>query len=113
MWIFLRPKTAVKKYKNSQVIKFTSSLTSTMNIDFENLFNKSISRQPAGHSIEFIIDSRKILGFFNSDIIEFKLQLNACVDTRFLICPLTVSMCPYHNKNEQMSALTERIELRS
>ena len=65
-----------------------------MNINFENSLNKSISRLPAGQFIEFIIDSREILGFFNSARIEFKLQLNACVDTRFFIRPLTVSMCP-------------------
>ena len=35
-----------------------------MNINSANLFNKSISRLPAGQVIEFIIDPSEILGFF-------------------------------------------------
>ena len=48
-----------------------------MNINSANLFNKSISRLPAGQVIEFIIDSREILGFFVENRVQTSIKVSA------------------------------------
>ena len=45
-----------------------------MNINSANSFNKSISRPPAGHFVEFIINSREILDFFVENRVQTSIK---------------------------------------